>query len=302
MISSTRSPLIDLGALARVLACVLAFAAPARAAPAPVLDESEQAAARGLYRRGLAAYRAGDYDQAIEGFQKAYEKTLAPGLLFDIAQAHRRKGECAPAALHFRRFIADAPRSPHRARAEGLLAEMDGCLAGDRAVLDAAPPPVPADESSAAALSPPPDLIPVDPAEVGLATPEELAAVAAPDARSPGRTVGMVLLGATGLALAGGTVFAFRASDAASATGNFVREGRPWNDEARATEADGKRAERLALGLYLTAAACAGVGTWLLLRDESPAPPDAGQTRSPRPVLSIGLAPGAGWATLGGRF
>src|SRR5690349_20982987 len=56
--------------------------------------------ARAHFEIGLRHYNLGEFDRAIVEFKLAYRRSEAPGLLFNIAQAHRARGD-ARSALHF---------------------------------------------------------------------------------------------------------------------------------------------------------------------------------------------------------
>ena len=66
---------------ALAIALALALASPVRAAP--------EDPARAHYDRGMQRYNLGDFDGAITAFDAAYAVSKAPGLLFNLAQAHR---------------------------------------------------------------------------------------------------------------------------------------------------------------------------------------------------------------------
>ena len=80
------------------IASSLIFALVVTGARAGRTEESPAVAeARALYTDGLRLYRAGVYDEAIAKLQASYRLVPAPGLLYDMAQAHRLKGDCAAA-------------------------------------------------------------------------------------------------------------------------------------------------------------------------------------------------------------
>jgi tetratricopeptide (TPR) repeat protein len=97
-----------------------AAAAPTAGAPTSVRAETKEEARR-LYERGQAHYDLGEYEQAIALFRKAYELTLAPLLLYNVAQAHRLNGDCPRALDVYRHFVRLAPDSPKRAETEGHI-------------------------------------------------------------------------------------------------------------------------------------------------------------------------------------
>jgi hypothetical protein len=80
-----------LGRHAAVLLVLLAWATPSRVAAqaldAPAGDASQ---ARAFFEVGAQAYERGDYSAAVEAFGEAYARVRRPGLLFSMAQAHRR--------------------------------------------------------------------------------------------------------------------------------------------------------------------------------------------------------------------
>jgi tetratricopeptide (TPR) repeat protein len=110
------------------LTCVFA-ASVARAddGPADVAEATRKDAdneARALFARGQIHYSLGEYEQAIGQFRRAYELTSAPGLLFNIAQAHRLNGDCKQALEVYRHFIRLAPGSEYRGEADAQVATL----------------------------------------------------------------------------------------------------------------------------------------------------------------------------------
>ncbi|MBN9159675.1 MAG: hypothetical protein BGO98_33430 [Myxococcales bacterium 68-20] len=152
-----------------------------RAEPSPAAD------AKALYREGARHYDVGEYDQAVDYFQRAYLITGAPMLLLNIGQAHRLSGACALAAAAYRRYLERAGASEHRDEVERRIVEMDEC-AGVRTT-----PRAPSNES-----------LPARPAaENPSAAPSDDLRAEAPSTSSSWRTLGWVGLGAgvTGAAL-----------------------------------------------------------------------------------------------------
>src|SRR5262252_1876052 len=101
------------------LAGIAATSPVARAADtAPAGGEAPGAGAnkeaREFYSRGQIHYSLGEYDQAVAAFRRAYELSAAPGLLFNIAQAHRLNGQCKEALAVYRHFTRLVPDSEYR--------------------------------------------------------------------------------------------------------------------------------------------------------------------------------------------
>jgi hypothetical protein len=151
------------------LAIALSLApAPARAqASAPHGDEARQAEARALHQRGVRAYGLGSFDEAIDAFRRAYLLAPAPGLLFNLAQAQRGKGEagCADALRSYRAYLRALPEASNRDLVNEQITEMERCVADleRRSAASAAtvqpapaPPPSPDAPPSASQSWPPP--------------------------------------------------------------------------------------------------------------------------------------------------
>jgi hypothetical protein len=95
----------------------VALAAEASVPHADVGGDDEKEA-RGMFMQGQVHYSLGEYAQAIAQFRRAYELTSAPGLLFNVAQAHRLAGQCPQALEVYRHFARLVPESEHRPEAE----------------------------------------------------------------------------------------------------------------------------------------------------------------------------------------
>jgi hypothetical protein len=110
-----------------VVALALTGSALTRVASAqPAPPPSEQQRAEELYNAGDSAFKAALYDEAITKFTEAYRLTKAPLLLFNIAQAHRLKGDCRAAARVYRNYLKE-DGAADRAKIEARIAEMDEC-------------------------------------------------------------------------------------------------------------------------------------------------------------------------------
>ena len=73
-------------ALVVLLLTCLALSASAQ----ETAETAEARGARAFFEIGAQAYDRGDYDGALEAFKEAYARAARPGLLFSMAQAHRR--------------------------------------------------------------------------------------------------------------------------------------------------------------------------------------------------------------------
>ncbi|MFO0590270.1 MAG: PEGA domain-containing protein [Polyangiaceae bacterium] len=109
-------------------------ATPAAAAPAaaPPADSKPNPESKALFDAGAKAYQAGDFKAAIQAFEQAYKVDQRPGLLFSIAQAHRRQyavdrraGHIAVALKYFRDYVVTVAQGGRRADAVQALNELE---------------------------------------------------------------------------------------------------------------------------------------------------------------------------------
>jgi tetratricopeptide (TPR) repeat protein len=178
---ATRLVLAGLLLLAPRLA--LGQSAPPATAPASG-DAATLERARRYHEEGRVRYDLGDYAAAIESFTRAYELSLDPDLLFNIAQAHRLAGNCVKALESYRHFLRLDRDSPAREQAEAqvnLLRETCPPLSAAPAGPAPSPQPPPVD-----LRAPPPPADNVEPSRrSGLLVPAAvLAGVAATAAGS----------------------------------------------------------------------------------------------------------------------
>ena len=122
-----------------LLAVLGSAAAPARVsaqpAPAPV-DKKE--VAKQYTEAGLAAAKLGDYDTAINFYQKAYQLVPHPTLIFNIAEANRLAGRIEQALSLYRRYLSEASDGLLAPDARDRIAEIEAHKAEDaRKVEDA---------------------------------------------------------------------------------------------------------------------------------------------------------------------
>ena len=80
--------------------------------------------AKDHYERGMAHYELGEFAAAVDEFKQAYQRSQAPGLLFNLAQASRL-GKDYEQALHFyRAYLRVRPDAPNRADVEKRIVEL----------------------------------------------------------------------------------------------------------------------------------------------------------------------------------
>jgi tetratricopeptide (TPR) repeat protein len=115
---------------------VLAIGGLTARAQAGVVED----AAHEHYRRGTAAYNLGKYQEAAKEYEQAYEATLDPALLFNVAQAYRLAGDRKRAITTYRSYLRSAPNGAERGLAELKLKELES---QPNAEAPPVPPPAP---------------------------------------------------------------------------------------------------------------------------------------------------------------
>jgi len=107
------------------------------AAEPPAATEEVRVRAKLLSERGRRFHDLGEYDRAIGAFREAYLLLPSPGVLFNLGQSYRLKGDCAAAAAAYRNFLqSDATDPTARNLARSQLPIVERCAR-------ATPPPPP---------------------------------------------------------------------------------------------------------------------------------------------------------------
>lgn len=99
---------------------------------APLASAQEQATAsaddevaRNLFQAGKAAYESGDYEGALEFFEKAHARSHRPQLLYNIGQAADRQRNDLKALAAFRAYLAAVPDAENRAEVENRIRALE---------------------------------------------------------------------------------------------------------------------------------------------------------------------------------
>lgn len=113
-----------------LLALFLSTVAALDASPAAAQEasSSEMAAARNLFRTGLAHAEAGRWEQARADFERSYGLARVPVTLFNLAGAQAETGQLVRAAESYRRFLQAANEgraARYREAAQTALAELE---------------------------------------------------------------------------------------------------------------------------------------------------------------------------------
>lgn len=246
--------------------------APKPAAPAGADDASRtnQDEAMRLFGEGRASYDSGRYAEAIAAFTRAYALAPDPLLVFNIAQAHRKAGNCLAALTAYRSFLRLDPSS----------ARVEEARLHERGLAIQCPPR--AHDAAPAAAATQPSSPAGDAARSEPLRPPEVAAKIAPDRswwRSRAPVVGLAGGMALGLGAAGlrwwndGRYEEWRRTDQMLATtmapsGGAARESlavaQDHNDQYLRSI---RGVDNAVLGLGIAAAVCVASSLILLLLD-----------------------------------
>ena len=79
--------------------------------------------ARGEFDKAQIQYKVGHFQEALEGYSRAYELFPAPAFLFNIGQCHKNLKNYERAVFFFEGYLRDEKNPDKRALAEELLAE-----------------------------------------------------------------------------------------------------------------------------------------------------------------------------------
>ncbi len=207
--------------------CVLALApsiAVAQLEGQAELDSLEEEA-RGLFHAGSAAYDRADYEVALDYFQRAYDLSHRPLLLFNIGHTAERAREDARAIEAFEAYLRAAPDAENRPNVEARIARLRRQIA-----------------------------------EAGAASPSPSATPAPPD-EGPGAGPWVLLISGAVLAVGGGVMVGVSTvpADAVSS----APEGTPWVDVAGDYDAALYLSTFGFVGIGVGAALAIGGAIWL---------------------------------------
>jgi tetratricopeptide (TPR) repeat protein len=123
-------------AAAILLAGVTALAAPETSvASADGKPANARTQARTLVKKAQLDYKLARFEQALEGYSRAYELYPTPALLFNLGQCHRNLKHHERAIFFFEGYLREQPKidPDQRALTEDLLAESRTALNRERA-------------------------------------------------------------------------------------------------------------------------------------------------------------------------
>jgi Tetratricopeptide repeat len=119
----------------------------------------DAAAARELFTQGNTFFDIGQFDKAIDAWQRGYQLKNDPGFLYNIGQAYRTMNDPEKAIFFYKRYLANAPKAKNRAEVEQKIEALQKQVPEPTAAPAAAPAvePPPANAASPPApVTPPP--------------------------------------------------------------------------------------------------------------------------------------------------
>jgi tetratricopeptide (TPR) repeat protein len=207
----------------------LSGSCPARA------DDSVDQEARALYEAGKLAFEEGRFENALGHFERAFELSGRPRLLYNIGTAADRLRKDDVALAAFERYLTALPEAPNRSAVEARIEVLRAQLAAAQPTEQPAPDPEP--------VKPPSEAPPPEP---------------------PSRVAPWLTLSAGALvAVAGGALVYYGTSERAAV--EDAARGTRYSEVADSAE----RAPKLLIGgsvaLGMGVAALAAGGVWLRL-------------------------------------
>lgn len=110
-------------AIAIVALCAAAFVGAGAVAlaqpPAPTPEQIDEA--RRWFETGRERYQAGQWREALDSFQRAYDLTRSPEILFNIGQCADRLRLDREAVTAFELYLERLPQAPDRASVEARI-------------------------------------------------------------------------------------------------------------------------------------------------------------------------------------
>ena len=234
-----------------VLAIVLSGPCVA-AAQAPPDTAANDAEARARFQAGERAFARGDFEAALEDFERAYSLSRRPGLLYNVGLAAQRARRRERAIEAFREYLRLEPDTANRASVERTIADLEELLAAE----GSGEPAEAGDETGAVAATGEPET------SGGMsagATPPTVLTNGEGD--GPGAAP-IVLLAAGGAVAIGGIVLLVAAGSAASDVED-AQAGTPWSEVESSYDSAGTLSTIGGIGLGVGVVAAA-VGVVLL--------------------------------------
>ncbi|MFN3198190.1 MAG: hypothetical protein ACE366_07200 [Bradymonadia bacterium] len=96
-----------------------------KAQPADGATSDPKQAASRYYEEGITLFQTGEYAEAADRFQRAYNFDPAPNLLFNLARAVELSGDKDKAVLHYHAYLARHQGAEDEAEVKARIAELE---------------------------------------------------------------------------------------------------------------------------------------------------------------------------------
>jgi tetratricopeptide (TPR) repeat protein len=229
--------------------------------PSPALAQMTQAQkdeVRLHYQRATRAYDLQKYTEAIEEYQKAYEISGDPPMLYNIAQAYRLADQPAEAVRYYRRFLQRMPNARNRDDVERKIADQEKLAEQRKKTEPATPPPPPTPTK-------PPPIVEVKPPLPGVVPPtpppSDVPPPPPPESSNARAVIGWCLVGAGVIA---GGLAGYEAYVAHQKSEQLTKDSMMMKTFDPALEEDGKNANIAAIVLGAGGAALGLTGIIIL--------------------------------------
>jgi tetratricopeptide (TPR) repeat protein len=240
--------------------------------PAPAAADSDtDEEARALYQAGRIAFDQGRFDSALDYFQRSYELSGRPALLFNIGTAADRLRKDKIALEAFERYLQEVPDAPDAASVRSRIGVLRAAVEAD----ESAPQPGPAE--------------PMDAPDEGYYAEQPDVVYSTEDRAKKRKKLGWILTGAgAGLFFfVGAPLYAVGQVKRANIEDAAI--GTAWTDVEASANADAFTATGAVLSLAGLGVAATGL-VFVLKRDQGPV------------ARSLKLAPTYGGLSLSGSF
>ena len=95
--------------------------------------------ARESFTEGTASFNLGQWDKAIEAWQKGYQLKQDPIFLYNIGQAYRKAENFERAIFFYKNYLRNAPKAPNREEVEQWIDQLQKLLEEQRRAKTAPP-------------------------------------------------------------------------------------------------------------------------------------------------------------------
>src|SRR4051794_26178182 len=109
-------------------ALMLAIARVGSAAPPDLAKRAKDS-----FTEGTAYFNLGQWDKAIDSWQRGYQYRQDPIFLYNIGQAYRKSENYERAIFFYKNYLRNSPKAPNREEVEGWIAQLERLAEESRA-------------------------------------------------------------------------------------------------------------------------------------------------------------------------